>query len=80
MIYTDCPNFFHVLDHREEETMTEVHKIDTVETPDKELLSSREHMSSHGGQKLEIHSPREIISTVCDFPYKVIEKCFSKML
>ena len=23
-----------------------------------------------------IHSPREIISTVCDFPYKIIEKCF----
>ena len=24
----------------------------------------------------DIHSPREIISTVCDFPYKIIEKCF----
>ena len=23
-----------------------------------------------------VHSPREIISTVCDFPYKIIEKCF----
>ena len=23
-----------------------------------------------------LHSPREIISTVCDFPYKIIEKCF----
>ena len=53
MIYTDCPNFFHVLDHREEETMTEVHEIDTVETPDKELLSPREQTSSHGEQKLE---------------------------
>ena len=24
----------------------------------------------------DIHSPRGIISTVCDFPYKIIEKCF----
>ena len=23
-----------------------------------------------------LHSPHEIISTVCDFPYKIIEKCF----
>ena len=23
-----------------------------------------------------LHSPREIISTVCDFPHKIIEKCF----
>ena len=23
-----------------------------------------------------LHSPREIISMVCDFPYKIIEKCF----
>ena len=23
-----------------------------------------------------VHSPHEIISTVCDFPYKIIEKCF----
>ena len=25
---------------------------------------------------IHIHYPREIISTVCDFPYKIIEKCF----
>ena len=25
-----------------------------------------------------VHSPREIISTVCDFPYKIIEKCFQE--
>ena len=24
----------------------------------------------------DIHSPREIIRMVCDFPYKIIEKCF----
>ena len=23
-----------------------------------------------------VHSPHKIISTVCDFPYKIIEKCF----
>ena len=28
------------------------------------------------GSSKSIHSPREIISTVCDFPYKIIEKCF----
>ena len=24
----------------------------------------------------QLHSPHEIISTICDFPYKIIEKCF----
>ena len=28
------------------------------------------------GPAKKIHSPHEIISTVCDFPYKIIEKCF----
>ena len=26
--------------------------------------------------KIVIHSHHEIISTVCDFPFKIIEKCF----
>ena len=25
-----------------------------------------------------VHSPHEIISTVYDFPYKIIEKCFQE--
>ena len=28
------------------------------------------------GLDLQVHSPPKIISTVCDFPYKIIEKCF----
>ena len=27
-----------------------------------------------------IHSPHKIISMVCDFPYKIIEKCFKHHL
>ena len=25
-----------------------------------------------------VHSPHEIINMVCDFPYKIIEKCFQE--
>ena len=30
----------------------------------------------HGIYNFKLHSPHEIISTVCDFPCKIIEKCF----
>ena len=49
-----------------------------LETPDVILLESNSIELVVLGPTIwnHLHSPCEIISTVCDFPYKIIEKCF----
>ena len=38
-----------------------------------------DHFWSHNMCFPRVHSPHEIIGTVCDFPYKIIKSAFSKM-